>query len=144
MKLNSPAFTDGQIIPSKYTCDRNNINPELNIHETPLNTVSFVLIMDDPDAPIGTFLHWFCYNIDPKTKTIKEKSVPGIESMNDAHKMGYIGPCPPSGIHRYNFTIYAMNTVFQGPPANNRKDFETKHSKAIITKATLMGRYSRK
>jgi len=111
MKISSPAFQNNETIPARYTCDSDNINPPLYFEDVPEGTKSLVLIVDDPDAPSSTFLHWLVFNIPPETKLIEENSVPlGAKlGKNDFGKIGYGGPCPPYGIHRYYFKLYALN-----------------------------------
>ena len=103
MKITSSAFQNNAKIPSKYTCDGENVNPPLQFLDVPNDAKSLVLIVDDPDAPSKTWVHWVVYNIGTKTSEVKGNSVPegGIEGMTDFGKPGYGGPCPPSGVHRY-------------------------------------------
>lgn len=112
MKLSSPVFDSNTTIPSKYTCDGENVNPPLSISNIPVGTKSLALIVDDPDAPAGTWTHWIVLNIDPSTTEIAENSVPagatqGTTSFGTA-KWG--GPCPPSGTHRYFFKLFALDS----------------------------------
>ena len=109
MQISSPEFTNNQKIPSKFTCNGVNYNPLLIFSGVPREARSLVLIVDDPDAPVGTWVHWVVYNISPSVKEVKEKSVPqgGIEAVTSFGKPGYGGPCPPSGTHRYFFKLYA-------------------------------------
>ena len=110
MKIISEVFENKQMIPQKYTCDGENINPPLQITDIPSNTESLVLIVDDPDAPSGDWIHWLVWNINPQTKEIMEDSVPenAVVGTNDFKKMEYDGPCPPSGTHRYVFKVLAL------------------------------------
>ena len=107
--LSSPAFASMGDIPTKYTCEGQNINPPLMIGELPSGTKSLVLIVDDPDADKKVFDHWVVYNIAP-TNAIKENSKPGIEGKNGKGEKAYTGPCPPTGKHHYYFKIYALDT----------------------------------
>ena len=101
-KLSSPAFADSGLIPKKFTCQGENVSPELNWREAPASTRSFALIMDDPDAPGGVFTHWLVWNIPPQTNSFAEGNGPtGTQGENDFGKSGYRGPCPPAGTHRY-------------------------------------------
>jgi hypothetical protein len=144
MKLTSPAFKEGEAIPSEYTCDGNDINPELNIEDVPLETKSLALIMDDPDAPIGTFVHWVIWNIPADIKKIEKGQEPqGIEGKTDYGKIGYGGPCPPSGTHRYFFKVYALDTKLNLEEGSSKQDLLDAMKGHIITEAKLMGRYSR-
>ncbi|MEZ5336276.1 MAG: YbhB/YbcL family Raf kinase inhibitor-like protein [Methanolobus sp.] len=109
LTVTSTAFGNGEQIPSKYTCDGENVNPSLETGNIPDDLVSLLLIMDDPDAPSGTFTHWVVWNIEPETE-IAENSIPGIEGLNGASRASYTGPCPPSGTHRYFFKMYGLDT----------------------------------
>jgi Raf kinase inhibitor-like YbhB/YbcL family protein len=110
MKVTSPSFQEGGMIPIRFTCDGENINPRLEITDVPEETVALALIMEDPDAPTGTFYHWVLWNIDPTLAQIEEDSVPkdAVEGKNSGGKNSYLGPCPPSGTHRYIFRIFAL------------------------------------
>jgi len=110
MKLSSPEFKNGYAIPSEYTCDGKNIPPELIIEDIPENTKTLALIMDDPDAPSGTFVHWLVWNIPKETKGIKKgEKIFYPQGKNDFQKNSYGGPCPPSGMHRYFFKLFALD-----------------------------------
>lgn len=113
LSIKSPSFEPNELIPKKYTCDGQDINPPLTIEGTPKEAKTLVLIVDDPDAPSGTFDHWIVWNILPSTSKIGENTVPGTEGMNGARQMGYFGPCPPSGTHRYffRFTLWIRSLV---------------------------------
>lgn len=145
MILLTSAFQDNGVIPKKYTCDGPGINPELRIEGAPEEAKSFALVMDDPDAPQGTFTHWLLWNIDPKATLIKEESIPAgsVEGKNSGGSTGYMGPCPPSGTHHYHFTCYALNTMLDLPAGADRAAFETHIANHVITEAQLVGTYSR-
>lgn len=156
MLLTSPAFKNDEFIPKKYTCDGStspaagggNVNPELDIQNVPEGTGSLALIMDDPDATGGrTFTHWLVWNIDPKTTTIKEESVPpnSAEGTTDFAKVGYGGPCPPKGSnpHRYFFKLYALDATLGLPAGAGKNELEAEISKHLITKTELIGFYKR-
>ena len=142
MKLTSPAFEHNQMIPKKYTCQGEDINPPLAISGIPEGTKSLVLIMDDPDAPGGNWDHWLIYNIAP-TAEIKENSVPGTQTRNDFGRLDYGGPCPPLGTHRYFFKLYALDTtlVFKGAPS--KEALEKAMQGHILEKAELIGLYQK-
>lgn len=145
MTITSPAFENNQPIPSNYTCDGENVNPPLVFHDVPENAESLVLIVEDPDAPQGTFLHWLVFNISPKVTKVEEHDVPGEgeEGLNDGGKQGYTGPCPPSGTHRYFFKLYALDTQLQiegDPDVDIVRQYMIEH---ILDKAELVGLYSR-
>ena len=138
----SSAFENNGTIPVKYTCDGENINPPLEFSGVPDSAKSLVLIVDDPDAPGGTFTHWVVWAIASDAK-IEENSILGIEGMNDFRKSSYGGPCPPSGTHRYFFTVYALDTDIDVNPGSSRHDVEKAMEGHIIAKGYLMGKYSR-
>lgn len=145
MKLSSSAFSQNEIIPKKYTCDGENVNPPLSIADIPKETKSLVLIVDDPDAPKGTWVHWTVFNINPEIKEIAENSIPkdGIEGMTDFGRPGYGGPCPPSGTHRYFFKIYSLDTKLDLKANASKKDLEKAMAGHILAKAELIGLYQR-
>lgn len=146
MKILSPAFENNSKIPVKYTCDGEDINPPLEIKDVPEGTQSLVLIVDDPDAPIGTFLHWLVWNISLDTLKIEENSIPprAIQGRNDFGKESYGGPCPPSGEHRYFFKIYALDKKLDLPAGSKLKDVEREMAGHILDQAQLIGLYQRK
>jgi hypothetical protein len=148
MRLTSPAFGQGGKIPSKYTCDGEDINPPLEIAEVPEGTKSLVLIMDDPDAikPAGKIWdHWIVFNLPPTTKEIKEGQEPeGIQGKGTSGNLGYNGPCPPDTEHRYYFKLYALDTELELSPGATKKEVEKAMEEHIIARAELMGRYERK
>lgn len=139
LKVTSPAFQQGEKIPAKYTCDGENVNPELIIENIPAGTKSLVLVVEDPNAPTGTWVHWVLFNIPP-TNNIKENSVPGDEGMNDFKKTTYGGPCPPSGSHRYYFRVYALDSMLNLSFAT-KADVELEMKEHILAKGELMGKY---
>ena len=144
MKLTSPAFENNGKIPSEYTCDGSGTSPELNIADVPKNAKSLVLINDDPDAPVGTWDHWIAFNIPTTTAKIEEGSEPeGLGGKNSWGKTGYGGPCPPSGVHRYFFKLYALDTTLNLKEGATKKDIEKAMQGHIIAKAELMGTYKR-
>jgi len=146
MKISSPAFENNGNIPAKYTCDGEGINPPLAISDVPESAKSLALIMDDPDAPIaGGFVHWVAFNLDPVTSEIKENSKPlgGIEGMNSSGKTGYTPPCPPSGIHHYQFKFYALDAILDLTSSAKREDVEKAMEGHILDKALVVGLYQR-
>jgi Raf kinase inhibitor-like YbhB/YbcL family protein len=146
MKLTSTEFLDNQFIPSKYTCDGEDINPELNISGVPSGTKSLVLIMDDPDAPAGTWVHWIMWNIKPETTSIAEGSVPkgAVEGITSFNKTGYGGPCPHQGTHHYNFKLYALDTLLNLSPSSKKEDLVLAMQGHILEQTILIGLYKRK
>ena len=145
IKIISPAFQEGGNIPSKFTCDGANVNPPLHIDQIPAGAKSLALIVDDPDAPGGIFVHWLVWNIDPKTSDIAENSVPpnAAQGKSGFGKTGYGGPCPPSGTHRYYFRVYALDAA-QVQGGSTRADLDRAMRGHIIGQGELMGRYSKK
>lgn len=144
-KLTSPAFNYGKQIPSKYTCDGENVNPHLIIHGVPAKTKSLALIVEDPDAPAGLWTHWLMWNISPEVKEIKEHTLPygAQEGVNTNKEVGYDGPCPPSGTHRYFFRLFALDMKLVLEEGAERRELETAMEQHIVATAELMGTYSR-
>ena len=146
MKIESSAFEHNESIPKKYTCDGENINPPLSVSEVPKRTKSIVLIVDDPDAPVGLWVHWVVWNISQKKKEIKENTVPGgaTEGITSFGKPGYGGPCPPDGEHRYFFKIYALDTDIELPRDADKETLEEAIIGHVLDKAELVGLYDRR
>jgi len=144
-KLSSPAFVDGGSIPQKYTCQGDNVSPELNWSEAPAGAKSYALIMDDPDAPGGTFTHWVLFDIPPDTQQLVEGAGPiGVSGNNSSSQTGYMGPCPPSGIHRYYFRLYALDVPALNLKAGAaRSEVEAAMKNHIVGVADTMGRYEK-
>lgn len=145
MKITSATFENNQPIPSKYTCDGNNINPPLGFEDIPDGAKSLVLIVDDPDAPGKTFVHWTAWNIDPATTEVPEGKTPegATQGLTDFGEVGYGGPCPPSGTHRYFFKLYALDTTLDIPYTARKEDIEKAIEGHTIATAELIGTYSR-
>jgi Raf kinase inhibitor-like YbhB/YbcL family protein len=145
LQITSPAFQNNGTIPRQYTCDGKDINPSLVIENVPKETKSIALICDDPDAPMGTWVHWVLWNIDPNTKEIAENAVPqgAVEGMNDFKKHAYGGPCPPSGTHRYFFKIYALDTTLDISPNSHKSDLEKAMKGHILSEGQIIGLYKR-
>jgi len=143
LSVKSPAFEDNGLIPEKYTCDGNDTNPPLKIGNIPLKTQSLALLIDDPDAFNGIWNHWVVWNISPQG-TINENGVPGEEGLNSFNRHTYGGPCPPSGTHRYLFTVYALDTKLKISISSRKKDLEAAMSGHILAKGELVGKYARK
>lgn len=142
MELKSAAFSDKGDLPPKYTCDGANVNPPLTINNIPGSAKSLALIVDDPDAPRGDWVHWVVWNI-PVTETIDEDSVPGEQGVNDFGANIYKGPCPPSGTHRYFFKAYALDAMLNLPKSTTKAGMEKAMRGHILAKAELIGTYSR-
>ena len=150
LKVESSAFKDGDMIPSKYACEGINVSPPLKWSGGPDGTKSFALIADDPDAPAGTWVHWIVYNIPPSVKNlaehvpVSEKLKDGtLQGMNDFRKAGYGGPCPPMGTHRYYFKVYALDTMLSLGPGATKKQVADAMRGHILAEGQLMGRYKR-
>jgi hypothetical protein len=142
LTVSSSAFENKQAIPRKYSCDADNVNPPLSITGIPVEAKSLVLIVEDPDAPMGLWIHWLVWNIPPNG-IIKENSVPGTEGLNTARKHRYGGPCPPSGTHRYFFKVYALDAKLELPQNSGKKDVEKAMQGHVVAEGELMGVYSR-
>lgn len=144
--LSSPVFENNGNIPVKYTCDGTDINPPLTIDNVPAHTKSLALIVDDPDAPMGTWVHWVVWNIKPEAKGIKENTVPegGRQGINDFRKHEYGGPCPPSGTHRYFFKLYALNRTLELSTNSDKADLVKAMKGHIVSQNQIIGLYKRK
>jgi Raf kinase inhibitor-like YbhB/YbcL family protein len=142
LSVTSPAFENNKLIPVKYTCDGADVNPPLTIEGVPEETKTLVLIVDDPDAPMGTWDHWIVWNIPPTSK-IEENTVPGTEGMNDFRRRSYGGPCPPYGTHRYFFKVYALDTQLDLKSNSTKKDVEKAMEGHILAEGELVGLYRR-
>jgi len=142
MKLTSPAFEAKGIIPQKYTCQGQDINPPLIIEQVPDEAESLALIVEDPDAPAGNWIHWIVYGI-PVIDRIQENSVPGTQGRNDFDKLDYGGPCPPSGVHRYFFRLYALDTTLDLEEGINKDTLVNAMEDHILDQAELVGRFGK-
>jgi Raf kinase inhibitor-like YbhB/YbcL family protein len=148
--LTSPAFTAGQMIPRQHTCDDKDVSPGLSWSGAPRGTRSFALICDDPDAPVGTWVHWVLFNIPPETVELPAAIPPQavLESgarhgMNDFRRLGYGGPCPPGGTHRYFFKLYALDATLSLESASTKAEVVAAMKGHILEEAQLMGKYKR-
>ena len=147
LSLTSDAFQDGQPIPKQYTCDGANQSPALAWGEPPQGTKSFALVVDDPDAPSGTFRHWGVYDIPASARTLGGDQKVGTEVTNDFDKPGYGGPCPPKGHgpHHYHFKLFALDTDRLRLSANAKiADIENAANQHVLGKAELVGTYERR
>jgi Raf kinase inhibitor-like YbhB/YbcL family protein len=149
-ELKSQAFKARESIPAKYTCQGKDISPGLSWTGAPQNTRSYALICDDPDAPMGTWVHWVYYDIPPSASSLPEgmssdakPSLGGTSGVNDFGKSGYGGPCPPSGTHRYFFKLYALDKVLGLGPKASKADLEKAMEGHILGKAELMGTFKK-
>jgi Raf kinase inhibitor-like YbhB/YbcL family protein len=147
-EISSPAFTNGQPIPSDFSCDGNDSSPALAWTEPPSGTQSFALIMDDPDAPMGTWVHWVIFNIPASARGLAE-SMPTDSQLSDgsvqgktsAGSNGYHGPCPPSGTHRYFFKLYALDTILSLTAKADKKELLAAMEGHVLANAELMGTF---
>lgn len=144
MKLTS-VFSNNENIPSKYTCDGEDAAPELIISEVPIEAKSLILIVDDPDAPMGTWVHWILYNLPPNIQKIEANNLPEgtKQGITDFGKIGWGGPCPPSGTHRYFFKLYAVDKDFDLTEGATKSQLEKEMNGHIIEKTELIGLYKR-
>lgn len=150
MQITSTVFKEGGMIPPRYTCDGQDISPPLEWKEAPPGTKSLALIADDPDAPMGTWVHWVIYNIPPNATRLEENIKPEKESKdgmrqgkNDWPRIGYGGPCPPSGTHRYYFKLYALDAMLDLGPGATKADLLQAMKGHILRESRLMGKYKR-
>ena len=149
--LHSSVFKEGADIPRPYTCEGADLSPALSWSEPPQKTQSFALIADDPDAPVGTWVHWVAWNIPAATRQLPEdvaKSTEitggGRQGSNDFKRIGYGGPCPPPGkAHRYFFKLYALDAMLDLRPGAGKKDLEQAMKGHVLAEAQLMGKYQR-
>lgn len=142
LALSSPSFDNQSYIPSRFSCDGENINPAINVSGLPAGTQTLALILDDPDAPGGTFDHWLVWNIPP-ADLINENAVPGTEGMNGWGEIGYRGPCPPSGTHRYYFRLFALDAELNIPSGAGRFRLEQAMKGHVLATAELVGLYKK-
>jgi Raf kinase inhibitor-like YbhB/YbcL family protein len=152
MQLTSTAFSEGEPIPAKYTCDGKDVSPPLKLADVPPGAKSLVLVADDPDAPVGTWVHWVLFDLPPATTELPEdlpktQYLPGgaKQGLNDFKRLGYGGPCPPPGKpHRYFFRAYALDVQLGLNPGISRKEIDRAMEKHILAQGQLMGIYKRK
>ncbi|MBL7065622.1 MAG: YbhB/YbcL family Raf kinase inhibitor-like protein [Anaerolineae bacterium] len=150
-ELTSPAFAHGEPIPHQYTCDGEDISPPLRWSDPPQGAQSLALIADDPDAPVGTWVHWVLYNLPAETRGLPEDVPPDADlpdgsrhGRNSWRRLGYGGPCPPGGTHRYFFKLYALDTVLDLAPGASKKQLLQTIEGHVLAQAELMGVYARR
>lgn len=145
MTITSTAIQANGNILSQYTCDGPNISPPLTFSEIPIEAKSLVLIVDDPDAPNGTFTHWLLYDMPPSILAIPENDTPQVGKVgtNDFGNAGYSGPCPPNGTHHYYCRLYALDVMLDLPEGAGRQEVEEAMSGHIFQDATVMGTYTK-
>ncbi len=142
MKIKSPEFEQNKFIPGKFTCDGADVNPPLIIENIPQQAKSLALIVEDPDAPRGIWVHWVVFDI-PVINRIEENSLPGKQGTTDSGGINYSGPCPPSGTHRYFFKIYALDKNLNLNEGITKEELEEAMSGHILEEAELIGLYKR-
>jgi len=142
MKITSPDFRNNEMIPKKFTCEGEDVSPCLVIESIPRQAKSLALIVDDPDAPMGTWVHWVVYDMPPASR-IEQNSIPGKQGTNDFGRRNYGGPCPPSGTHRYFFKIFALDAMLNLKEGLSKKELEHLLQGHILEKAELVGLYKR-
>jgi Raf kinase inhibitor-like YbhB/YbcL family protein len=149
--ITSRAFAHEEMIPAQYTCDGQDLSPALEWSTPPSATRSLALILDDPDAPMGTWVHWVLFNIPPDTQSLSQgmpadKELPdgSVQGTNSWSRPGYGGPCPPSGTHRYYFRLYALDTVLPLNATAGKREVAAAMEDHILAEAELMGKYARK
>lgn len=142
LTIGSTSFAPMEGIPAKYTCEGENINPAITIENIPQGTKSLALIVDDPDAPGGTFDHWLIWNIRPMEMII-ENTVPGIEGKNSFGKSKYMGPCPPSGTHRYYFKVFALDKLLEIPGGSDKSTLEKAMKGHLLAKGEIIAIYKK-
>lgn len=144
MKIESPAFASNEPIPSKFSCEGADVSPPLSIAGIPATAVSLAIIVDDPDAPMGTFVHWVAWNIDAVTTTLGEGFEVSAQGRNDFGESRYRGPCPPPGKpHRYFFKIYALDTSLDLPEGTTKEHLLSAMEGHILGQGELIGTYQR-
>jgi Raf kinase inhibitor-like YbhB/YbcL family protein len=150
LQITSSAFSEGEIIPKRYTCDGPDVSPDLAWNGVPEGTESLALICDDPDAPMGTWVHWVLFNIPPGESELPAEIPPdkilasgARHGINDFRKSGYGGPCPPGGTHRYFFKLYALDTVLDLDSSITKDKLEKAMKGHILAEGQLMGKYKR-
>jgi len=145
MRLKSPRIITNSLLPVDYTCDGKEVSPPLAISKAPKGTQSFVLVADDPDAPSGLWIHWLVYNISPDVTEISEGTVPigGVEGVTSTGETAYHGPCPPSGVHRYYFKLYALDTLLQFETPPDWATVEKAMGGHVLARAEIFARYER-
>lgn len=145
MIITSPVFDDGQKIPLRYSCDGQGMHPPLTIADISDDTKSLVIIVEDPDAPMGTFDHWLLWNIPPTTQEIPENEIPqgAVEGVNSTGEVGWIPPCPPRGVHHYRFHLFALSNDLSLSEGANREMLEQEMEEFLLARAELNGLYER-
>lgn len=140
--VTSPDFLNNEMIPAAYTCIGADINPQIRVSGIPDNTKSLAIIVDDPDAPNGTFDHWVMWNI-PVMNRIEKNTAPGIQGKNGKGQNKYMGPCPPTGTHRYNFNVYALDRTLDLPAGSAKNELLQAMDNHILASGELTGLFNK-
>ncbi|OGS19373.1 MAG: phosphatidylethanolamine-binding protein [Elusimicrobia bacterium RIFOXYA2_FULL_50_26] len=143
MIIKSSSFNNTGMIPPEFTCEGDNINPDISIESIPDNAKSMALLIEDIDAAKGSFIHWLVFNI-PVSSAIDQNSIPGTQARNDSLGNNYYGPCPAVGTHRYVFTLYALDTMLDLPEGTGHEAVRNALSGRILAKAEITGKYKKK
>lgn len=145
IQISSFAFSEGKLIPFRYTCDGQNINPPLSIMDVPVGTKSLVLVVDDPDVSWGVLSNWLVWNVDPSTTHIQENALPegAVVGTNDFYSAGYNGPCASAGTHRYFFKVFALDTKLNLAPGSSRDQLMQAMQGHILDQSKLSGKYKK-
>ena len=150
LQITSSAFSDGAMIPNRYTCDGPDVSPDLSWSGVPDGSRSLALICDDPDAPVGTWVHWVLFNIPAVETGLPAEIVPEADlhngakhGTNDFRRLGYGGPCPPGGTHRYFFKLYALDSILSLESGATKAQVEKAMEGHILAEGQLMGKYKR-
>ncbi len=145
MKITSPSFRENGMIPERFTCEEEDVNPSFQIYAVPLEAKSLAIMMHDHDAPSGDFVHWLIWNIDPEVGKISESMTPigAQEGTNDFGEVGWGGPCPPSGMHRYEFHFYALSISIDLPSSGTKNDLRDLMDGYILDEASIVGLYKK-
>lgn len=145
MKITSSAFTEGSMLPKKYTCQGENMRPPFEISDPPENTRGFAIIVHDHDAESKDFVHWIIWNINPAVRKLEKNTTPvgAREGINDAGKVGWSGPCPPSGKHRYEFHLYALHSTIDLPATSDKTTIREKIQEYLLEEAAILAVYDK-
>lgn len=142
LQVSSPSFKNNDLIPQKFSCEGENISPALKIRDIPHGTKTFAVILFDPDASADGFVHWVLWNLPPSSK-IQEKTMSGAKGNNGNGEIGYTGPCPSTGTHHYQFTVYALDTTLSLPETSGKKELEAAMQGHILGQGTITGLYKK-
>jgi Raf kinase inhibitor-like YbhB/YbcL family protein len=142
LQVTSISFSNNGNIPSKFTCEGENISPAISVKGIPQETKSLAILVEDPDAPNGTVIHWAAWNIDP-AGNIAEKSILGTQGKNSRGANGYMGPCPPTGTHHYHFKVFALDRMLGVTEGSSKEQLEAAMKGHIVGEGELVGLYQK-